>query len=373
MKKMIKLSLVAAVAVAGLTTNAAAGSLEDAIKDTSVSGKVLVGFNNKVTNAGAGAQDATSNEIEYDLDIKFKSKVNDMVTAVVGFQADHENKLDDSNTTDSTKGGDTMTLTNAHFVAKTDMVTVIAGKQKVGTPFLDDDRGDGVVALIPAGPVTVAAAHFVNTNAASGALANVDVSAAALIGSFGPVNLTAWALQTSIIDGLSINVNGTFGPVTVDANYASTTADADGSEKESLTKVIVSGKIANFSVLAGYGMTNDTTAARGNGVDLTSDNDAANNFALDITRLDSYNDASAMLIGAGASFGSTSVDAKYLVATIDGNGGVDTDATELNIAAAYKMSKNFSVTGLYAAQEIDNNAGTKSTDDRMELSLNYKF
>ena len=54
MKKMIKLSLVAAVAVAGLTTSATAGSLENAIKDTTISGKAMIGYN-YVDNAGATA------------------------------------------------------------------------------------------------------------------------------------------------------------------------------------------------------------------------------------------------------------------------------------------------------------------------------
>ena len=60
MTKMIKLSLAAAVAVSALTTTATAGSLEDAIKDTTISGKAMVGYNyskNKIS-------ETNKNEIE---------------------------------------------------------------------------------------------------------------------------------------------------------------------------------------------------------------------------------------------------------------------------------------------------------------------
>jgi hypothetical protein len=44
MKNTIKMSLVAALAVAGFSTAASAGSLEEAIKGVSISGKMEVGM-----------------------------------------------------------------------------------------------------------------------------------------------------------------------------------------------------------------------------------------------------------------------------------------------------------------------------------------
>jgi hypothetical protein len=100
MKKFAKMSLAAAVAVAGLSTTASAGALEDAIKGVQISGQVTAGYNVDSgwdgatgaleTNAlPAGANSAanktTENEWEYDLDISMMIPVNDMITANVAF------------------------------------------------------------------------------------------------------------------------------------------------------------------------------------------------------------------------------------------------------------------------------------------------
>ena len=398
MKKMIKLSLAAAVAVAGLTTSATAGALEDSIKDTTISGKAMVGYNYK-NDKVTGTADST-NEVEYDLDIKFSSKVNDTVTAVVGFQADHATA--ENTSTDETKADD-ITLTNLHFVAKTDVATVIVGKQGQPTPFFDDERGDGVVALVPAGPVTVAAGYFNGLTTGNGALdlgANTDllgaernVAAAAVIGTFGPVNASLWYAQLDSAatydgvetgaDAISLNLSANVGPVNV--NFTHSEAEIDDAaagtnfEKETLTKLIVSGKVDVVTLTGAYAFTNDNNnVAAGEdvrriGVDLTHDNDAKTNFRSDILNLDAFNDAQAFLIGASTTFGATTVGATYLDVTVDNEAGVDTKADELDLTVSYAMSKNFSITGLYATAEAKTGA-TKSVDeDRMELSLNYKF
>ena len=118
MKKMIKLSLVAAVAVAGLTTSATAGSLEDAIKGTTVSGKAMIGYNYAdtnvqnnlgVTKTANAANDSTSNQTEYDFDITMNTKVNDTITFTSGIQADHT--VDNRDETTNTNGSQAITLT----------------------------------------------------------------------------------------------------------------------------------------------------------------------------------------------------------------------------------------------------------------------
>ena len=351
MTKMIKLSLAAAVAVSALTTSAAAGSLEDAVKDTTISGKALIGYNYKKVGT------VSSNQTEYDFDVTLTTKVNDTISFTSGIQADHEVSIDADQATDDAKKG-VMTLTKLYFTAKTDVATVMIGKQTQPTPFLDDERGDGVVALIPAGPVTIAAGHFTGMNGYSAG----DINAAAVIGTAGPVNASLWYTSyANIIDGYSLNVNGVAGPVKVDFTYSA--AQATGAETESLAKLIVTGKVANVNLLAAYGMTNQTTAPRGLGVDWEG-TDAKTNFGIDQLALDGLNDASAILVGASYTMGKTTVGAKYL--TVDLNAG--SNANELDVNVAYAMSKNFSVTGLYSDT---NNVG--GDDSRMELSLNYKF
>ena len=438
MKKMIKLSLVAAVAVAGLTTSATAGSLENAIKDTTISGKAMIGYNYADDNLVGGT---TSNQTEYDLDLTLTTKVNDTISFTTGVEADHDlDNRDDS--TDAGKGSE-IGLTKAYFTAKTDVATVMVGKQKQPTPFLDDERGDGVVALIPAGPVTIAAGHFTGMNGGAnadidtqittvttatvttaadtlndtnGALINLnlsqrDISALAVIATAGPVNIQAWYVSASDagntavwtnddtttgnviiptnavehgLDAYSVNLSGKFGPVNVELNHASAELDAAAGstfDSETLTKLVVSGKVADINLVAGYGMTNDASHnvagyalnnTRLHGVDLSSDSDAKTNFRLDQLALDGLNDADAILLGASMTFGQTTVGANYLMADVDVNGGTDIDATELDLSVKYAMSKNFSITGLYSDAEMKDT--TKLYDEtRMELSLNYKF
>ena len=373
MTKMIKLSLAAAVAVSALTTTATAGSLEDAIKDTTISGKILVGYNYKEVKDTAGTKTNT-NETEYDIDLTLNTKVNDTITAQVGFEADHSN-LENASTSKNT-----VYLTKLNFTAKTDVATVIVGKQKQPTPFYDDERGDGVVALIPAGPVTIAAGHFTGMNSDlndNAALPNADydITAAAVIGTFGPVNASVWYanLGSNLADAISLNVNGVFGPVNVDLTHSSAELGATGSEDETLTKLIISGKAADVNLVFGYGMTNDT-AARVHGVDLTADDDAKTNFVMDQIKLDAYSDADAILLGASMTFGQTTVGANYLMATIDNDAGADTKGKELDLTVKYAMSKNFSITGLYADTTIKTSGAADTQDTKhMELSLNYKF
>ena len=396
MKKMIKLSLVAAVAVAGLTTSATAGSLEDAIKGTTVSGKAMIGYNYAdtnvqnnlgVTKTANAANDSTSNQTEYDFDITMNTKVNDTITFTSGIQADHT--VDNRDETTNTNGSQAITLTKLYFTAKTDVATVMVGKQKQPTPFLDDERGDGVVALVPAGPVTLAAGHI------TGLLADQSITAAAVIGSVGPVNASLWALDVTNgttpgsaavldssgdtitaatvdtvfpgADGYSLNLNGTVGPVKVDFTHTDLDTDVANTDA-SLTKLIVSGKVADVNLVAGYGTTNNTTA-RNHGVDLTGDADAKTNFALDQIKLDDFSDADAILVGASMSFGKTTVGVNYLTADV----GSTIDATELDLSVKYAMSKNFSITGLYADTDADLAGATAVDTKHMELSLNYKF
>jgi hypothetical protein len=376
MKKMMKMSLAAAVAVAGLTTTASAGALADAVKDTTISGKVEVGYNYADTQTGSAASVST-NEWEYDFDATLNTKVNDTITAQVGIQADHETAINSAaNETTDTNGKDSITLTKMNFTAKTDVATAIVGKQKQPTPFLDDERGDGVVALVPAGPVTLAAGHFTGLTAPT----TQDLTAAAVIGSFAGVNASLWYVTSSTdtdvdVTGYSVNVNGAFGPVTVDArhsqvNYETTGLDVDAK----LTKIVANANMDAFGVTVAYGMTNDEPAARtaGAGVDLTStDNDAATNLETEHFALDDLNDASAYLIGANAGFGAVSVGAHYFAA----DDKADTDYTEMAVNASYAMSKNFTASAVYATSETDYTGGSTTDVDKdtFEVSLKYSF
>ena len=76
MKKIAKLSLVAAVAVAGLTT-ANAQPLEEAIKNVDVSGSVVYRYNDYQNNKGTNVTDDDKTDNNYKVGLNLSSKVND--------------------------------------------------------------------------------------------------------------------------------------------------------------------------------------------------------------------------------------------------------------------------------------------------------
>ena len=75
MKKIAKLSLVAAVAVVGFTS-ANAQSLEEAIKNVETSGSVVYRYNDYNNDVGTGSSDSTN---YYKVALNLSSKVNDDV------------------------------------------------------------------------------------------------------------------------------------------------------------------------------------------------------------------------------------------------------------------------------------------------------
>ena len=83
MKKFAKMSLVAAVAVAGLSTVSSAKPLAEAIKDVDVSGTVVYRYNDYNDDIDGGAGSRTSNN--YKIGLTAKAKVNEDVTAVTRF------------------------------------------------------------------------------------------------------------------------------------------------------------------------------------------------------------------------------------------------------------------------------------------------
>ena len=430
MTKMIKLSLAAAVAVSALSTTASAGSLEDAIKGVTISGKIAAEYEAHSTKDDG--EKSSTNVKEYDFDLTANIPVNDMITAQIGVQADHDPVVRDDNT-DTADGKTDIAVTKLNFTAKTSVATVIVGKQKQPTPFLDDERGDGVVALIPAGPVTVAAGHFTGMNGGASLagtagpdvtsytlgstdglattyttvttpdsdlslnLAQRDISALAIIAAAGPVNINAWYLMASGsdegtaaiedgLDGYSVNLAAKVGPVSLELNHASLAIDGTNGYKfddETLTRLTAAMSIDAINLTAGYAMTNDAehdfdgtdVNGRLHGVDLTSDNDAKTNFAMELANLDAFNDADAFLLGASTTFGKTTLSATYL----DGDAKTDTtdsDFNELDLVVSYAMSKNFTLTGKYAMLELKEKtaaASTKYEDDAAIINLTYKF
>jgi len=378
MNKFVKMSLVAAVAVSSLN----AGALEEAIKGVNVSGAISIGFNNYDQKPAGAVVSTKWNETEYDLYIKAVVPVNDNVTYTASAENDYNATVDATAVNGVER---TLYLKESYFTYANGGVTVMAGKQGVKTPWTSSVRGSGLVGMYNAGPVTVAAAHFENVTL----LPTDSVSAAAVIGSFGGVNASLWAVDTSAGDGYSIDVNGKIMDM-VSYDVRHTTFELDSAagvpqDEFELTKIVLGAAVGPVNLTLGYGMTNDVnngvrrSGAKAAGVALNKDNGEAADLYMDQARLDDYNDAQAWVIGASTTMGAWTFGAVYLDAESDDVLGqivptVTADVTELNVNVKYAMSKNFSITGLYSDYELDaTGTAADKTDTRMEVSLNYSF
>ena len=144
MRKISKISLVAAVAVAGFST-ANAQPLEEAIKNVDVSGSVVYRYNNYDNNGITPRGDQTESN-NYKIGLNLSSKVNDYVKFnsrfIVGSQADGgfaSLNAGKENNTDNVQGADgqaDVSLSNAYFGFTAIPNTVVnIGKQGLATPY----------------------------------------------------------------------------------------------------------------------------------------------------------------------------------------------------------------------------------------------
>ncbi|MFY9084411.1 major outer membrane protein [Aliarcobacter cryaerophilus] len=186
MRKISKISLVAAVAVAGFST-ANAQPLEEAIKNVDVSGSVVYRYD----NAGDNRLDAAGNKVgnttdrnRYKVGLNLSSKVNDYVKfnsrfivggADSGWATTGAKKNGNTNAVTGGANGDgnvDVTLSNAYFGFTAIPNTIVnVGKQGLTTPYTvavdingNEQNGTGILALSTFGPITAGAGYFNNTN-----------------------------------------------------------------------------------------------------------------------------------------------------------------------------------------------------------------
>lgn len=170
MRKISKISLVAAVAVAGFST-ANAQPLEEAIKNVDVSGSVVYRYNNYDNDKVSNSRTDTDN---YKIGLNLSSKVNDYVKfnsrfivggADSGFASLNAKKGGADDNAD-------VSLSNAYFGFTAIPNTVVnVGKMGLATPYTvavdingNEQTGTGILALSTFGPVTAGAGYFNNQN-----------------------------------------------------------------------------------------------------------------------------------------------------------------------------------------------------------------
>jgi hypothetical protein len=404
MKKIVKMSLVAAVAVAGLTA-ANAKPLEEAIKNVDVSGTVVYRYNDVNTKDAS-----TASNNNYKIGLNLKSKVNDDVTAnfrlltATGLTSTDFAQLDTSSTGDANPS---INLSNVYFgytgIANT---TVNVGKQGLTTPWtvaVDSDSneqtGTGILALSTMGPVTVAAAYFNQTNlGTSGPLAGTlnainvekvdgganvtaganDVMTVGILGNVGPVALDAWYLDMeTLFDTYTVGALAKFDVSSVnfgiDARYTALSLDNDAAaaagreEDNNMYKIALTAKAGIVDGKLAYAKSDK------DGGIVSLDNDATTDIQGWTVNMTGKTDAEFMqaVIGVQA-LDSLHLSANYV--TVEYN-DKDVEDTEIYAQAVYNMSKNLSSYVRFGTREVETDStNTKVESDYMgRLQVQYSF
>ena len=244
MKKFVKLSLVAAVAVAGLTTTASAQSASDAIKNVSVKGYLQYRWDRDtgVNSNAFGAGSADRNRFR----LQATAKANDTVALTVRVSSD--------------KG------VNADIDRK--FITVTAGSAKIiagtfadATPFTDQTRVDGEAVIYNAakGLTLIGAYYHTNTNTSTLATSTQNIYGAGIVGNAGMLSYQAWYAQkdnyrnnnNSALGYTFASVKAKVAGINAELSYTGANGTATSLKKQSQTRLMVSGKVANFSAKAG--------------------------------------------------------------------------------------------------------------------------
>ena len=289
MKKIAKLSLVAAVAVAGLTT-ANAQPLEEAIKNVDVSGSVVYRYNDWNNDKSGTTKDASDNN--YKIGLNLSSKVNEDVKFnsrfLVADMADAANFAPLDSSTSGDANVDTQ-LSQANFAyTGVKNTTVTVGKQGLNTPYTtgvmideNEQNGTGIMALSTVGPVTLGAAYFnqtnldssgdiastVNTLSPNGNAGSQDIAAVAAIATFAPVTLDAWYLDLSdTFDTYTVGAKSDLDlsgvKLGLDARYASLDADELDTDNN-IAKFVVTAKAGIVNAKVAYAMTDEEGGVTG--------------------------------------------------------------------------------------------------------------
>jgi hypothetical protein len=370
MRKIAKLSLVAAVAIAGLTT-ANAGSLEEAIKGVDVSGTVVYRYNDygDDTTKPAG-KDGTTNY--YKAVLNLKSSINDDMAANVSVSANNTFGGMDTSTTDDSNVAVELTKVNFAYTGVAD-TTVIVGKMGVPTPWTvasDSDgaeqTGTGAVVINSSTPVTLIGAYFNQTN--FGSTLGKSGNSIAVIGA--KTALSGVALEAFYADEtdsqqsytLAADFTMPLDAVKLGMGLRYTNLELEGASTDNeLTKGYISAKAGMFDAKIAYGETGKDGGAVAY--------DASAQTAMEgwNTNLSGQKNADYLQLHVGAQvLPSLNIALNHF----ERNGDtVADDAEELYTQITYKAGKNFYTyvrLGQYEANNSDKS-------DMGRLQVQYSF
>jgi len=427
MRKISKLSLVAALAVAGFST-ANAKPLEEAIKDVDVSGSVVYRYNdysNKAlsipTDPGSGKKGSSVNN-NYKVGLNLSSKVNDFAKFNSRFLVAGANSgLASLSTQDKADLNPSATLSHAYFaLTSIKNTTINVGKQGLATPWTtaidpagNDYTGTGALALSTWGPVTVALGYFnqTNLNAATDASIEIvntdptpkpgdlltgskkivdiddglkgteDIIVTGIIGKAGPIDIDLWySKMKHELNTYTLGVGGNFGSKAsnfgFDARFVNLKFQ-DDNEKNTLMKLALMGKVGIVNAKIAYGKSGDKSLG------LTAfDNSAKTTMEGWNTNINGKRNAKYIQTTLGVDIISNlNLSANYNTLKYD----VEDEYTdnkhkfkekEIYAQLTYKMSKNLSTLIRYGKYNKDDefSGKTKINDDkRGRLQVAYTF
>jgi len=371
MKKFAKLSLVAAMAVAGVS--ASAQPLAEAIKNVDVSGTMVYRYDDRSLDDTAASTFSNSTHNSYKIAVNLKSKINDDLTANTRTVIGSGNGMAVLHT-ESADGEAGFALTQANFaytgIANT---TIIAGKQAVPSPFAvqadaagDEDTGTGITAIVNAGAVTVAGTYLNQTNLITG---GNDIAGLGVMASVGPVGLDAWylkVLESSAMnddhDAYTVGAKAKVAMVSMYGRYSAVAHGASGLDTESLWKVGAKANFGGFGFGVDYGQTNDANV-RTTGVNLTGDADAKVNlqgWGLNLNK----NDASLLKINVNTKVAGFGLSANYNLQEVG-----SADNKEYYGQVSQKIGKNFKYYVRLGQTKPD--AGADGTRGRVHVQYSF--
>ncbi len=339
MKKFAKMSLVAAVAVAGMTS-ANAADLTEAIKGVDVSGQ----FRFRTNEASAGA---TSTDVEVEATVKVP--VTDNVTAI--FKVDTTRDTTDA----APQSADDLDIEDYYFQYVNSGLTAKAGQHNLPGKATDGAQGDGVTLSYNTGSFNVGVASFMhqNVNTAASSVHTLFAN-----GSVGPVALDAqYVTATDYASHFNVAASASVGPVAVSLGYAKTDEDANDDDLSTL-KASISGSAGIVSAKASYVQTGDN----GQG-SLHGGSGAGTEF-----ELWQFNSANAEMSGFAIDASVAATD-KVSVRLAYAAGEYGTaDVSELVGQVSYKVSSNLNT--YLRVNELDT-AGTKTNLGRIEVKYSF--
>ncbi|WP_424688182.1 porin [Halarcobacter ebronensis] len=378
MKKFAKMSLVAALAVAG--TAASAQPLAEAIKNVDVSGTVAYRYNDyEETTGGLDNSSSTNN---YKIALNLKSKVNEDITANTRFIIG-SGLGGDAASLDTHTGADgqvDVTLSEVNFTYTGLANTAITiGKQGLATPFTvhrdamgNEQTGTGILAQTNFGPVTLAGAYFNQTNLGtlnannnpldiSGSI-NVDgvagkdingdenVIVAGAILNIAGITADAWYVDLQdVFDAYTIGLAASYNISDVKlapyARYTSLDLDEVSTDNK-LWKVGMRAQMGIFGAHLGYGKTDK----EGGVTDLDGSAETGYDEHWRVT-LSGQTDSDVIYASVNAQvLPSLNISLNYSDLDNDSN---DTQETEIYTQVKYDMSKNFYTFVRFGQYEVD--------------------